>query len=151
MALPENSLPSEKDLAFLHLQKVVSDHLPDGFTYGELYKMPSWFISLQDYPPGYHCKKNEPLPFLSVASQKSHIAIYHMGLYADEKLYNWFTENYEKQTGKKPDIGKSCIRFKKPSDIPFEFIAELVSKLKPADWIALYESKYAPDRPSSKN
>jgi hypothetical protein len=146
MAISDDALMNEKEIAFQQLQEVITRCIPAGFTFGELYKMPSWYISLKDYPQGYHCKKNEPLPFLSVANQKSHIAIYHMGLYADEVLYNWFIENYEKKTGKKPDIGKSCIRFKKPSDIPFDFIGELASQMKPAGWIAIYESKYAPER-----
>jgi hypothetical protein len=138
----ETNPADEKELAFQQLQELITDNLPEGFTFGELYKMPSWFISLQDYPAGYHCKKSEPLPFLSVANQKSHLAIYHMGLYADDALYSWFIENYEKKSGKKPDIGKSCIRFKRASDIPFEFIGELVSKMTPAEWISLYESKF---------
>jgi hypothetical protein len=146
MALSDVALLDDRELAFQQLQEVITRNLPEGFTHGELYKMPSWFISLEEYPQGYHCKKNEPLPFLSVANQKSHISVYHMGLYADEELYSWFSENYEKRTGKKPDIGKSCIRFKNPSDIPFEFIGELVSKMKPSDWISLYESKFAPER-----
>jgi hypothetical protein len=146
LAHSDDSLLNEKELAFQQLQEVISSNIPSGFTFGELYKMPSWFISLADYPAGYHCKKNEPLPFLSVANQKSHIAVYHMGLYADDELFAWFNENYEKKTGKKPDIGKSCIRFKKPSDIPFEFIGELVSRMKPSAWISLYESKFAPER-----
>jgi hypothetical protein len=138
----------EKELAFQQLIEVIKQHVPEGFTFGELYKMPSWYVSLEDYPKGYHCKKNEPLPFLSVANQKSHIAIYHMGLYADEALYSWFIGNYPAEIGKKPDIGKSCIRFKKPSEIPFEYIALLVSRMNPAQWIALYESSFVSEKPA---
>jgi len=132
----------DKEQAFLQLQKTIHDNIPPGFSAGELYKMPSWFISLEDYPAGYHCKKNEPLPFLSVALQKSHIAIYHMGMYAEPTLLNWFETEFQKRTGKKPDMGKSCIRFKKPGEIPFELLGELVSKMTPSDWIKLYEAAF---------
>lgn len=137
-----DNLQIEKELAFRQLQQVISDNLPAGFSFGELYKMPSWFISLEDYPEGYHCKKNEPLPFLSVALQKSHIAVYHMGMYAEPTLLNWFQTEFQMRTGKKPDMGKSCIRFKKPGEIPFDLLGELVSKMTPSDWIKLYEASF---------
>ncbi len=104
--------------------------------------MPSWYVSLDDYPAGYHCNANQPLPFLSVACTKSHIAIYHMGLYADQKLYDWFLAEYETNTGKKPDMGKSCIRFKKPEGIPFDLIGNLVARMNPDEWISLYEASF---------
>lgn len=137
----------DKALAFARLQELINQRIPAGFTFGELYKMPSWFVSLEDYPAGYHCQKNQPLPFLSVACTKSHIAIYHMGVYADADLYNWFVSAFEKETGKKPDMGKSCIRFKKPSDIPFALVGELVARMLPAEWISLYESKFLKKQP----
>ncbi len=133
---------AEKEQAFAKLQQVIQEAIPKGFAFGELYKMPSWYISLEDYPAGYHCAAQQPLPFLSVALQKAHIAVYHMGVYANPELYAWFVEAYENQTGKKPDMGKSCIRFKKPDQIPFELMAELVSRMSPAEWISLYESSF---------
>jgi hypothetical protein len=77
-----------------------------------------------------------------VALQKSHIAVYHMGMYAEPTLLNWFETEFQKRTGKKPDMGKSCIRFKKPGEIPFELLGELVSKMTPSDWIKLYEAAF---------
>lgn len=136
------STGQEKEKAFQKLQEVISTAIPSGFAFGELYKMPSWYVPLEIYPDGYHCQKNQPLPFLSVANQKSHIAVYHMGMYADPALLDWFESEYLKRTGKKPDMGKSCIRFKKPGDIPFELIAELAAKMSPSDWIRLYESAF---------
>ena len=73
------------------------------------------------------------LPFLNIASQKNFVALYHMGLYADESLLNWFTSEYVK-LGLKLDMGKSCIRFKKPEHIPFDLIIELVAKMSVEDW-----------------
>lgn len=104
--------------------------------------MLGFVVPLSIYPAGYHCKVGEPLPFLSIASQKNFIAVYHMGIYADPNLYKWFTEAHTKALSKKLDMGKSCIRYKKPEDIPFELIGELASKMTPADWIAMYERLY---------
>jgi hypothetical protein len=93
------------------------------------------------YPSGYHCDPKQPLPFMGMASQKNFVAFYHMGIYADEKLLNWFTAEYPKHCKSKLDMGKSCIRFKKMNDIPYELIAELAGKMTTKDWINLYESK----------
>lgn len=92
------------------------------------------------YPPGYHCDPKTPLPFMGLASQKNFISCYHMGIYADQDLYNWFVAEYSKHCRTKLDMGKSCIRFKKMDDIPFELIGTLAGKMKPEDWIAIYEA-----------
>jgi uncharacterized protein YdhG (YjbR/CyaY superfamily) len=92
------------------------------------------------YPSGYHCDPKLPLPFVSIASQKNFIAVYHMGLYSDPKLLEWFMKEYAKHIATKPDMGKGCIRFKKPDQIPMELIGKLVSKMTPQDWIKVYES-----------
>lgn len=94
------------------------------------------------YPKGYHCDSKQPLPFISIASQKNFVSLYHMGLYAEESLLEWFQERYKLLINKKIDMGKSCIRFKKYEDIPFELIKELSSKFTPQDWIQKYESKF---------
>ncbi len=91
------------------------------------------------YPSGYHCDPTLPLPFIHVASQKNYISFYHMGVYADEKLLKWFTDEYPKHCKYKLDMGKSCIRFKNMHDIPYELIGALVSKMTVGDWINLYE------------
>jgi hypothetical protein len=105
-----------------------------------------YFVPHSKYPAGYHCDPKLPLPFLSFASQKNFIAVYHMGIYADPKLFKWFTEAHAKASPKKLDIGKSCMRYKKPEDIPFKLIGELVSKITPDEWIALYESNFKSQR-----
>ena len=104
------------------------------------YGMIGYVVPHTVYPPGYHCDPKQPLPFMNIASQKNFIALYHMGLYADAKFLDWFKKEYAKQTKTKLDMGKSCLRFKKPEHIPYKLIGELVSKVTPQKWIALYES-----------
>jgi hypothetical protein len=94
------------------------------------------------YPKGYHCDTKLPLPFVSIAAQKNFVAVYHMGVYAVPELYNWFVEQHAKVSKKKLDMGKSCIRYKKNEDIPFELLAELFSKMTPNQWIEVYEKNY---------
>jgi hypothetical protein len=93
------------------------------------------------YPAGYHCDPKLPLPFMSIASQKNFIALYHMGIYADQNLLDWFVGEYSKIIKTKIDMGKSCIRFKKPEQIPYELIGELTKKMTSKEWIELYETK----------
>ena len=66
--------------------------------------------------------------------------MHHMGMYGDPKLVKWFSDEYPKHSSTKLDMGKACIRFKKPEHIPFKLIAELASKISPQQWIAFYES-----------
>lgn len=130
--------PDKKE-AFEKLFKVIQKNLPKGFEAVIQYKMVTFVVPLKTYPAGYHCATDTPLPFISLAAQKNFIALYHMGIYADEKLLNWFTQEYPKHCSSKLDMGKSCIRFKKPNDIPLDLIAELVSKISPKQWIDQYE------------
>ncbi|MFN8276426.1 MAG: DUF1801 domain-containing protein [Chitinophagales bacterium] len=133
------ALPEERGAAIEQLRKTIKKALPKGFEETMSYGMIGYVVPHSKYPAGYHCDPKLPLPFLNLASQKNFIALYHMGLYADEKMLNWFSEAFVKATGKKPDMGKSCIRFKKEADIPYALIGELCSKMSPADWIAQYE------------
>jgi hypothetical protein len=94
------------------------------------------------YPKGYHCDSKIALPFVSIASQKNFIALYHMGIYAEPNLLDWFVGEYPKHVKSKLDMGKSCIRFKKIEEIPFDLIGELMKKMSPQEWIDLYESKF---------
>jgi hypothetical protein len=132
-------MPEERQEAFSKLRNVIKKKLPKGFKEGMGYGMMGWSVPHSLYPPGYHCNPKDPLPFMGIASQKHFIAVYHMGVYADTKLLKWFTEAHAKASPKKLDMGKSCIRYKKPGDIPFELIGELASKMTPDDWIAMYE------------
>lgn len=120
------------------IKKNASPELSECMSYG----MIGYVIPHSVYPDGYHCDPKLPLPFISVASQKNFIAFYHMGMYADETLLNWFTTEFPKHSKAKLDMGKSCVRFKKMNEIPFELLGALVAKMSAAQWIATYERLY---------
>ena len=132
-------LPEERITPFNKLRKTILDNLPEGFEEGLGYGMPAYFVSFSKYPDGYHCDPKLPLPFINIASQKNFIAFYHMGIYSDPKLLEWFTAEYPKYVKTKLDMGKSCIRFKKVDQIPYELLGELVSKMTADQWIETYE------------
>lgn len=134
-------LPAERKPAMMQLRSLLNEHLPEGFEETMQYDMISYVVPYSLYPGGYHCDSKLPLPFISIASQKNFIALYHMGIYANPELLDWFLKQYPLYSKTKPDMGKSCIRFKKPDTIPFQLIAELATKMTPQDWIRLYELK----------
>jgi hypothetical protein len=134
-----DSLPDERKIVIENIRKIILDNLPKGFEETMGYGMLGYVVPHSIYPSGYHCDPKTPLPFLSVASQKNFIAVYHMGIYADENLLNWFVAEYPKHCKTKLDMGKSCIRFKKMNDIPLELLGQLVAKMSVQDWISLYE------------
>ena len=132
-------LPVERQEAITKLRKEINKNLPKGFSEGMGYGMVGYCVPHSLYPAGYHCDPKLPLPFMGFASQKNFIAVYHMGVYADPKLLKWFTDEYAKVGVGKLDMGKSCVRFKKPENIPYKLIGELASKISPEKWIELYE------------
>ena len=132
-------IPEDRQKAFTKLRSVIKKNLPKGFSETMGYGMMGYVVPHSKYPAGYHCNPKDPLPFMGIASQKNFIAVYHMGVYADPALLKWFTARHAKASPKKLDMGKSCIRYKKPDDIPFELIGELASKMTPDEWIAMYE------------
>jgi hypothetical protein len=135
-----NTLPEERKAAMQQLRATITAHLPAGFEETMSYGMIGYVIPLSSYPNGYHCKANEPLPLMNIASQKNFIALYHMGIYGSPELLAWFQAEYPKHCSSKLDMGKSCIRFKKMDQSPYALIAQLCEKLSPEAWIAQYES-----------
>ncbi|MBX7153582.1 MAG: DUF1801 domain-containing protein [Candidatus Kapaibacterium sp.] len=135
------TLPDDRKQAISKLRKVIKKNLPKGFKEVMGYGMIGYVIPHTLYPKGYHCDPKQPLPFINLASQKNHIAVYHMGLYAGAHL-EWFKTEWSNHSTKKLDMGKSCIKFKKPEDIPYDLIGELVSKITPQEWIEMYESAF---------
>ena len=133
------NIPEERKEAFNKLHQTIVDNLPEGFEPGISYGMLGYVIPHELYPAGYHCKPSEPLPFASLASQKNSINFYHMGIYLDPALMEWFVAEFPKHSSQKLDMGKSCIRFKKWDQIPFELMGQLMQKMTAAQWIALYE------------
>ncbi|RKE98628.1 DUF1801 domain-containing protein [Ichthyenterobacterium magnum] len=136
-----SQVPEERQATLKKLRQVINDNLPKGFEEGMQYKMIGYYVPLSTYPDGYHCTPNEPLPFMSFASQKNSVNLYHSGIYAKPELHDWFVNEYPKHCKRKLDMGKSCIRFKKLEEIPFELIAELVKKMTVDEWIQIYESR----------
>ncbi len=134
-----NELPEERREAMLKLRQLLKSKLPKGFQEQMAYGMITYVVPHSLYPQGYHCKPEQALPFISLGSQKNYIALHHMGLYANETLLNWFQTEYAKASKFKLDMGKGCVRFKKPEHIPYELIAELAEKVSVKDWISEYE------------
>ena len=135
-----NQLPEDRKEAISKLRKVILDNLPKGYEEHMNYGFLGYVVPHSLYPSGYHCDPKLPLPFLNIASQKNFVAIYHMGIYASKKLLDWFISEYPKYSSRKLDMGKSCIRFKKMDEIPYQLIGELASKMTTKDWITVYEN-----------
>ena len=136
-------IPADRQEAMNKLRKVIIKNLPKGFKETMGYGMMGYCVPHSIYPAGYHCNPKDPLPFAGMASQKNSINFYHMGIYADPKLLKWFTDEYVKTGLGKLDMGKSCMRFKKPENIPFALIGELCSKVTVEKWIEVYEKNFA--------
>jgi len=133
-------IPDDRKPPFKLLRQTILDNLPIGFKEEMSYGMIGYVVPHSIYPAGYHCEPNLPLPFINIASQKNFVALYHMGIYAEKEILDWFTGEYPKHSKLKLDMGKSCIRFKKPDQIPFELIGELVKRICVEKWIEIYES-----------
>lgn len=133
-----DSLPDDRKKAITAIRKEILKNLPKGFEETMQYGMISYVVPHKTYPAGYHCNPKDALPFISLASQKNHIALYHMAVYQGA-LHDWFLNAWKKTTEKKPDMGKSCIRFKKFEDVPLKLLGELASKVTPEQWIEKYE------------
>lgn len=135
------NIPKDKAQSFNKLHHVIVKNLPNGFEAAISYGGLGYVVPHSIYPNGYHCKPSEPLPFAGIAAQKNSINFYHMGIYSDSKLLEWFVAEYPKHSKQKLDMGKSCIRFKKLDEIPYKLIGELMKKMSLKDWINIYESK----------
>ena len=133
-------IPEERQEIMQNLRVIIKDNLPTGFEEGINYKMIGYYVPHSIYPDGYHCDPKTPLPFMSFASQKNSINLYHSGIYAKPELHDWFVNEYPKHCKRKLDMGKSCIRFKKIEEIPYELIGELVRKISVNEWVNTYES-----------
>ncbi|HLV15054.1 MAG TPA: DUF1801 domain-containing protein [Xanthomarina sp.] len=135
-----DQVPEERQAALKKLRKTIKDNLPEGFEEGIQYGMIGYYVPHRIYPEGYHCDPKIPLPFMSMASQKNSINLYHSGIYSKPEIHDWFVNEFPKHSKKKLDMGKSCVRFKKVEDIPFELIGELSKKLTVDEWIHIYET-----------
>ena len=133
------NLPEDRIEAFNKLHNTIVKNMPKGFEAAISYGGLGYVVPHSIYPAGYHCKPIEPLPFAGLASQKNSINFYHMGIYSDPKILEWFVAEYPKHSKQKLDMGKSCIRFKKFDQIPYDLIAQLMQKMTVKDWVSIYE------------
>lgn len=134
-------LPEERRAVMSQLRASIQQHLPPGFEETMSYGMIGYVVPHSYYPAGYHCDPKLPLPFISIAAQKNFYAFYHMGIYVDPELLDWFTDAYPTHSSAKLDMGKSCIRLKKPEHIPYALLGELAGKMTPEQWVSLYEAR----------
>lgn len=139
-------LPEDRKDVMTKLRSAIKKNIPKGFEEEMGYGNLGWVVPHSLYPAGYHCDPKQPLPFLGIASQKNHIAVYHMGIYSSPEMLEWFNTQWPKHSSKKLDMGKSCIRFRKPADVTVALIGELASKMTPKEWIEIYESSKPPAR-----
>ncbi|WKW46383.1 DUF1801 domain-containing protein [Myroides sp. JBRI-B21084] len=135
-----DQLTPDRKEAFTKLYETVKNNIPKEFQEYFIYNNIGFVVPKSIFPAGYHCTPELPLPFVNLASQKSHIALYHMGIYMMPNVYHWFVSEYPKYSKRKLDMGKSCIRFKKTDDIPFELIAQLMQKISVSEYVNIYQS-----------
>ncbi len=133
--------PLERQTPLSNVRQVIRDNLPQGFQEVIQYGMIGYVVPHALYPSGYHVNPKEPLPYMSLANQKGYIAIYHMGIYANEELLKWFVDSYDALKIGKLDMGKSCIRLKRMDKIPLALIGDLCTKLTVEDYIISYEDQ----------
>ena len=123
----------------IKLRNTIKNNLPSGFIEVMNYGMIGYVVPHSIYPNGYHVNPKDPLPFMNIGAQKNNVAFYHMGIYGNDEIYNWFIETYKKDFGKKLDMGKACFRFKTDDQVPYNLIKELVKKIDVATYIERYE------------
>ncbi len=132
-------LPEDRRAALEAVRSVILKNLPKGYQEGMQYGMIGYFVPHSVYPSGYHCDPKQPLPFAGLASQKNHMALYLMCVYADPEYETWFRKAW-KATGKKLDMGKSCVRFKRIDNVPLPVIGQAVKRVPVKRFIEFYES-----------
>jgi hypothetical protein len=131
-------LPSDRREAINAVRKVILKNLPDGFEEVMQYGMIGYVVPHKLFPDGYHCDPSQPLTLAALASQKNYMAIYLMTIYGHKETEDWFVKAY-KASGKKLDMGKSCVRFKKPDDLPLDVIGQAIARVPVDKYIRAYQ------------
>ena len=144
-------LPQDRRKAISAVRDVMRKNMPNGFEEGMQYGMIGYYVPHSRYPDGYHCDPKQPLPYAHLASQKNYMSIYLMCVYGNEEDHAWFVDAWE-ATGKKLDMGKSCVRFKSLDDVPLEVVGKAVKRTTVKKFIDFYESaiKQGSKRPAKK-
>lgn len=143
------ALPDDRRAAVTRLRDTLRARLPVGYEEGIQYGMIGYFVPHSRYPDGYHCDRRQPVPFVGVASQKSHVGVYLFCIYTDPALYAWFVEESTK-AGLKLDMGKGCVRFKKMDQIPFELLGETIARAPVDEFLRHYEAQIPPSARKKK-
>lgn len=138
-----DQLPEERKEPMQKLRQLALEKLPAGFEETMAYNMITYVVPLSLYPKGYMTTPGEPLPFVSIGSQKNYIALYHLGIYGNPTLSEWFAKAYSERVEGKLDMGKGCIRLKKIERIPYELLGELLEKVTPEAFVEQYENALA--------
>lgn len=136
-------LPEDRRTALEAVRAAIRKNLDSGYEEGMQYGMIGYYVPHSVFPPGYHCDPRQPLPFASLASQKNHMALYLMCVYGNAELEEWFRREWAK-TGKKLDMGKACVRFKKLEDLPLDVIGRTIARVPADKYIAFYEAALRP-------
>ncbi len=134
-----DSLPDDRKTAVAAIRKAINKHIPQGFEESTGMGGIMWSVPHSLFPAGYHCDPSKPLMLMCLTSTKGHIALHHLGMYLPGPLTTWFTAQWPKHSQKTLDMGKACIRFKKPDDVPIDLIGELAAKITPQQYIEIYE------------
>jgi hypothetical protein len=131
-------LPEDRRRALEAVRKVIRKNLPKGYQEGMQYGMIGYFVPHSVYPAGYHCDPRQPLPFAGLASQKNHMSLYLCSAYASPEHESWFRKAWTAD-GRKLDMGKACVRFKKLEDVPLEVVGEAVRRMPVKEFVRIYE------------
>ncbi|HMN40216.1 MAG TPA: DUF1801 domain-containing protein [Phycisphaerales bacterium] len=136
------SLPEDRRAALSALRAVFLKNLDKDYREGMQYGMIGYFVPHEVFPPGYHCDPRQPLPFAGMASQKGHLSLYMMCTYSHAGTKSWFEQAW-RATGKKLDMGKACVRFKRIEDVPLEVVGEAIRRMPAKKWIEIYTQSLA--------
>lgn len=133
------SLPPDRRQALAAVRKVVLANLDESYEEGMQYGAIGYFVPHSVFPAGYHCDPKQPLPFAGLASQKNHMSLGLMSIYGSTDEASWFRAAWAK-SGKKLDMGKCCIRFRKLEDLPLDVICEAIKRVPAKRYIEQYQA-----------
>jgi hypothetical protein len=141
------ALPEDRREAIETVRREINRRLPEGYEEGIQYGMIGWYVPHRLFPAGYHCDPKQPLPFASLASQKGYMSLYLMCIYGSDEHRAWFEAAWAK-TGKKLDMGKSCVRFKTLDDLALDVIGQAVARVPVDTYVQRYEATLRKARPA---
>lgn len=139
-------LPEDRRAAISAVREVILENLPDGYEESMNWGMIAYEVPLSTYPDTYN---GQPLAYAALASQKNHMAVYLSGIYMDQKAREKFERDY-RATGKRIDVGKSCVRFRKLEDLPLPVIGEAIAYLPADEFVERVKAVHLPRQASKK-